>query len=300
VVIADALKLVATSPVQTKAFTYSYDANCAQTEVKDTNPNAPADTFAVTYDGMGRTSKVQELKSGTEQSKTDYSYDLNSNLLSQYAQRVADPTKNLAASQYMAYTWDVRNLVDTVKAGPTPTSTLDTWQYTYDPRAMRATMTKPNGNVTTYKYHEDGLPRTSVERTSANNGSQLVSSHSLKYALDGDRSEDVEKLDQAGSTGFLDQVSAFAYTPSQKLKSVTKTGADKGDIESYVYDAAGNTTKQTIGTTTSDMTYDRTASRRRSRVRRRSTTATTCSAGRPPATSPPRWSSGTGTTVTTG
>jgi YD repeat-containing protein len=38
---------------------------------------------------------------------------------------------------------------------------------------------------------------------------------------------------------------------------VTKTGADKGDNETYVYDAAGNTTSQTIGATTSTMTYDR-------------------------------------------
>jgi hypothetical protein len=59
----------------------------------------------------------------------------------------------------------------------------------------------------------------------------LVSSHALKYNLDGDRSEDVERVDQAGSTGYLDQTSTFAYTPAQKLKSVTKTGADKGDNE---------------------------------------------------------------------
>ena len=122
---------------------------------------------------------------------------------------------------------------------------------------MRSTVTKPNGNVTTAKYHEDGLVRSLVERTSGSSGSQLVSSHALKYNLDGDRSEDVEKLDQAGSTGFLDQTSTYAYTPAQKLKSVTKTGADKGDTESYKYDAAGNITLQTIGATSSTMTYDR-------------------------------------------
>jgi hypothetical protein len=64
--------------------------------------------------------------------------------------------------------------------------TLDSWQYSYGPRAMRATLTKPNGNITTAAYHEDGLVGTLVECTSGGNGSQLVSSHSLKYTLDGD------------------------------------------------------------------------------------------------------------------
>lgn len=79
----------------------------------------------------------------------------------------------------------------------------------------------------------------------------------LKYHPDGDRREDVEKLDEAGTTGTLDQTSTYAYTPSQKLKSVVRAGADKGDSESYVYDAAGNITSQTIGATTTAMTYDR-------------------------------------------
>ena len=108
VVVADAVKLVATGTPPSRSFTYAYDANGAQTEVKDTDPNALTDTFAVTYDGMGRTSKVQELKAGAEKRKTDYTYDLNSNVLSAYAQRPAD-TGNLAASRYTSYTWDVRN-----------------------------------------------------------------------------------------------------------------------------------------------------------------------------------------------
>jgi RHS repeat-associated protein len=252
-VVADALKLVSTNPVESRSFTYSYDANGQQTEVKDNNPNALADTFKVTTDGLARTTQVQELKSGAEKSKTDYAFDLNSNPLSTYAQRVAD-SNNPGVSRYTVYTWDIRNLVDTVKAGATPTSSLDMWQYTYDPRGLRSTVTKPNGNVSAQTYHEDGLPRTLVEKT----GSQkLVSSHSLRYGLDGDRSQDVEKILQPDGTNYLDQASAYANTPAQKLASVTKTGVDKGDNESYGYDAAGNVTSQTIGATTSTMTYDR-------------------------------------------
>jgi RHS repeat-associated protein len=256
VVVADAVKLVSTNPVENRSYTYSYDPNGRQTEVKDNNPTAATDTFKTSYDGLARASQVQELKSGGEKAKTDYGYDLNSNPLSTYAQRVAD-SSNPGVSRYTAYAWDVRNLIDTVRAGSTPTSSLDTWQYTYDPRGLRSTVTKPNGNVTTATYHADGLPRTLVEKTSGVNGGQLVSSHSLWFTADGDREQDVEKIDQAGTTEFLDQTSAYVYTPAQKLKSVTKTGVDKGDNESYVYDAAGNTTSQTIGATTSTMTYDR-------------------------------------------
>ncbi|NIK56120.1 DNRLRE domain-containing protein [Kribbella shirazensis] len=252
VVSADAIKLVSTSPVDSRSFTYSYDANGTQTEVKDNNPNAATDTYKVTTDGLARTTKVEELKGATTKATTDYTYDLDSNVLSTNAQRPAD-ANTVGVTRYTAYTWDVRNLVDTVKAGSTSTST-DTWSYTYDPRGLRSTITKPNGNVATFTYHEDGLQRILTEKTS---GGQLVSSHSLKYNPDGDRSLDVEKVLQANSSLYLDQASAYAYTPARQLAAVTKTGVDKGDNEVYEYDAAGNTTKQTIGATTSTMTYDR-------------------------------------------
>jgi RHS repeat-associated protein len=255
VVSADAIKLVSTNPVDNRSFTYNYDQNGQQTEVKDNNPNAAADTYKVTTDGLGRTAQVQELKTGVSKSMTDYTYDLDSNVLSTNAQRVADPaTSSPAVGRYTGYTWDVRNLVDTVKAGDSPTGSLDTWSYTYDGRGLRSTVTKPNGNRATLTYHEDGLQRILSEKTSAG---KLVSSHSLYYTPDGDRSLDVEKLLKANSSDYLDQASSYTYTPARQLAAVTKSGVDKGDNEAYEYDAAGNTTKQTIGATTSTMTYDR-------------------------------------------
>ncbi|RZT06327.1 YD repeat-containing protein, partial [Kribbella sp. VKM Ac-2569] len=255
VVTADAIKLVSTSPVESRSYTYNYDLNGQQTEVKDNNPNAATDTFKITTDNLGRTTQVQELKGATNKAQTDYTYDLDSNVLSTNAQREADAgIGSPAVGRYTGYTWDVRNLVDTVKAGASPTGTLDTWSYTYDGRGLRSTITKPNGNLATFTYHEDGLPRIQSEKTS---GSKLVSSHSLRYTSDGDRSQDVEKLLKANSSEYLDQASNYSYTPARQLEAVVKTGVEKGDSESYEYDAAGNTTKQTIGATTSTMTYDR-------------------------------------------
>ncbi|MER7243310.1 DNRLRE domain-containing protein [Kribbella sp. NPDC000426] len=252
VVSADAIKLVSTNPVDNRSFTYNYDANGQQTEVKDNNPNAATDTFKVTTDGLARTTKVEELKGATSKATTDYTYDLDSNVLSTNAQRAPDAS-TVGVSRYTGYTWDVRNLVDTVKAGSTSTST-DTWSYTYDGRGLQSTVTKPNGNLATFTYHEDGLPRILSEKTS---GGKLVSSHSLYYNPDGDRSLDVEKVLKANSSEYLDQASTYTYTPARQLAAVDKAGADKGDSESYDYDAAGNTIKQTIGATVSTMTYDR-------------------------------------------
>ncbi|TCC16724.1 DNRLRE domain-containing protein [Kribbella sindirgiensis] len=254
VVSADAIKLVSTSPVESRSFTHNYDLNGQQTEVKDNNPNAASDTFKITTDGLGRTTQVQELKAGATKATTDYTYDLDSNVLSTNAQRPADSGAGTPkVGRYTGYTWDVRNLVDTVKAGDSPTGTLDTWSYTYDGRGLRSTITKPNGNVATFTYHEDGLPRIQTEK----HAQQLISSHALRYTPDGDRSQDVEKLLKANSSDYLDQASNYTYTPARQLEAVTKTGVEKGDNESYEYDAAGNTTKQTIGATTSTMTYDR-------------------------------------------
>ncbi|NIK62307.1 polymorphic toxin-type HINT domain-containing protein [Kribbella shirazensis] len=255
VVSADAIKLVSTNPVESRSFTYTYDLNGQQTEVKDNNPNAASDTFKITTDGLGRTTKVQELKTGVEKAATDYTYDLDSNVLSTNAQRKPDAgTGSPAVGRYTGYTWDVRNLVATVKAGASPTGTLDTWSYTYDGRGLRSTITKPNGNLATFTYHEDGLARVQTEKT---DGGKLVSSHSLKYHADGDRSQDVAKVLKGNSSEYLDQASGYSYTPARQLAAVTKTGVEKGDNEAYEYDAAGNVVKQTIGATTSTMTYDR-------------------------------------------
>jgi RHS repeat-associated protein len=49
----------------------------------------------------------------------------------------------------------------------------------------------------------------------------------------------------------------YTYTPARQLEAVGKTGVEKGDNESYEYDAAGDTTKKTIGATTSTMACDR-------------------------------------------
>jgi RHS repeat-associated protein len=105
---------------------------------------------------------------------------------------------------------------------------------------------KANGNQVTNSFFEDGLVKSSTERTSTSKGAQLVALHKLDYTADGDRSVDVSRIDVAGAEGYLDQTAKYGYTPTGSLAAVTKTGADAGDSESYVYDAAGNVTEQSM------------------------------------------------------
>jgi hypothetical protein len=81
------------------------------------------------------------------------------------------------------------------------TGKLDTWSYSYDGRGLQSTLTKPNGNLASYTYHEDSLPRVTTEKTS---GGKLVSSPSLRYNPDGDRSQDLEKVLKVNSSEYLD------------------------------------------------------------------------------------------------
>lgn len=260
VVIADDIQLVPTAPAPTKDYTYAYDRNGLTTRVEDRTPAAKTDAYETSYDGLGRAAVSRELIGATERRSTTYTYDLNSNITSTHAQRPADTnqtTGNLDASRYTAYTYDVRDMVATVRTGTSPTTADSTYTYEYDSRGLITSLTKPNGNRVGYSFYEDRLLRSTDERRNADGGKQLVAAHTLDYDADGQKTYDLAKLDQPGSTGTLDQRSTFGYTPTGQVASVTKTGADNGENETYKYDAAGNVIEQTIGTTNTTVTYDR-------------------------------------------
>jgi RHS repeat-associated protein len=256
VVSADAIKVVPKDSLQGHAFQHAYDLNGEETEVRDTGLNPKTDRFTTQYDGLGRPQLRQELLGATVQRQTQYSYDLNSNPLTTYAQQFAVGGLT-AASRYTEYAFDLRNMVKSVKAGATPASTLDQWSFQYDPRGMRSKLFKPNSNVQASTYYEDGRLKTLTERVADSPTASVVADHKLTYSVDGELIRDDAKVDQPGSTNTIDQVSTYAYSPNQQLISATKAGAstERGDNESYVYDAAGNITQQTIGSSTSCMTY---------------------------------------------
>ncbi|MBA3780533.1 MAG: DNRLRE domain-containing protein [Nocardioides sp.] len=258
VAVADAIKLRKTdSSAQHRVFSYTYDTNGQAATVTDGAKN-----FTTSYDGLGRALKATETGGSTGTRTTTWTYDLASNLLSSYAFRGAgdgSENGNNESSRYTRYTWDIRDMVATVAAGTSPDASLKTTAFTYDERGMRRTMTRPNSNLTTYAYYSDGLPRSTTERDS---GGKLVASHDLDFTPDGDRRQDISKVENPDTDGYLNQVAAFIYTPSRQLASVTKTvpdvaGGAPGKNESYCYDAAGNITEQKVGRDLTRMTYDR-------------------------------------------
>jgi RHS repeat-associated protein len=193
---------------------------------------------------------VQELKSGSARSTTTYGYDANSNLTSWFADDQVAPQTD----QYSAYSYDARDLLESVKTGTSPAdSALKTTTYTYTARGERADITKPNGNKTTYRWIEDGLMRSLDEKQ----GNTLISSHSLAYDLDGHRTSDVSKVKSADSAAYLDQTAQLVYETDGRLQSTTKTGTNPGPRERYWYDAAGNVTQQAQGSKTTYYSFDR-------------------------------------------
>jgi RHS repeat-associated protein len=125
--------------------------------------------------------------------------------------------------------------------------------YTYDARGQRATVTKGNGNVVTRTYFESGQ----TKKTEEMDGARLVARHELTYNLEGDRKTDTSRVSHGEGGADLEQVATYTYTPARQLESVTKSGASAGKNEAYQYDAAGNTTCQTIGSSVTQLKYTR-------------------------------------------
>jgi RHS repeat-associated protein len=256
-VVADAIKMVraGSSSGVVKDFTYSYDVNGQLTAIGDNTAGALTDTYEIRYDGLQRVDRVRELAAGVARSTTTYGYDPNSNLASWFLDDHVAPQTD----QYAGYTYDVRDLLETVKTGSSPSDpALKTTSYTYTSRGQRATETKPNGNKVSYRYIEDGSLRSQIENRYVGDAATLVSSHSLAYNLDGHRSSDVSKVASADTAGsYLSQTASFAYTPDNRLRTVTKTGANPGSNEAYAYDAAGSVTAQTIAGVSTKYRFDR-------------------------------------------
>lgn len=268
-VVADAVRLVKVD--NERSFTYQYDADGRQkTVINETAGANDVDTYTTTYDAVGQTEQVQELAGAQTRRTTTYAYDINGNITSVLANRGQAPgvgdAGNLEASRYTAYTWDERDLVATVTAGRTAADpNKRTWAYSYDPRGMKATWTKPagdgtaTGNVTTYAYHETGLLRSMVERR-PDVGHTLVASHQLWFNPDGDRTRDISRVDNADTGAAkpnLEQTADYTYTPDRRLAKVEKTGTNKSKNETYFYDAAGNVEEQTVDGKATTFTYDR-------------------------------------------
>ncbi|NNJ07593.1 DNRLRE domain-containing protein [Streptomyces sp. PKU-MA01144] len=247
-VVADGVKLVRDNSGDTDAekhtFDYAYDVNGNLTSIDDTSSGATVDAYAVTYTGLNQVRKVTESAGGQEQKATSYAYDAN-----------GQPETVTHPDQFSEYTYDLRELVQTVSVGKTPTdASPKVTSYTYTDRGQRLKETKANGNTVDFTYFLDGSVKTQKERKA--NGT-LVSEHTLTYDANGNKAQDVgRKMNADATSTYVDVTAAYTYDPASRISRVTKTGTVSA-TETYVHDDNANVISQTVKGVSSTFAYDR-------------------------------------------
>ncbi|MQY15178.1 hypothetical protein SRB5_53560 [Streptomyces sp. RB5] len=247
IVVADAVKLVRT-PTETdnehKDAAYTYDLNGNLTQLTDTSSTAKIDTYRMSYTGLNQLNKLEELLAGTVKKTTEFGYDANG-----LPETVSHP------QQYSEYTYDLRDLVKTVKVGESAADDdPETTSYTYTDRGQRLHEIKANDNTVDYTYYLNGALKTQKEEKP---GGVLVSSHTYAYDANGNKAQDVaSKMNADIHTEYLTSTTNYTYDPADRLKQAVKTGNGAG-TETYIHDNNANVTTQTIKNVTTTFTYDR-------------------------------------------
>ena len=246
-VVADAVKLVRTpgeTDSEKRDNTYAYDANGNLTELTDASSGAEIDTYRMGYTGLNQLKKLDEVATGVVKKTTTFTYDANN-----LPETVTHP------EQYSAYTYDLRDLVKTVKVGKSPSDTSPkTTAYTYTDRGQKFTETKANNNTVDHTYHLNGALKTQTEKKP--NGT-LISSHTYAYDANGNKAQDVaKKMNADNHAAYLSSTTDYTYDPADRLKQAVKTGNGAG-TETYVHDDNANVISQTVKDITTTFTYDR-------------------------------------------
>ncbi|MFC8421082.1 DNRLRE domain-containing protein [Streptomyces sp. NPDC057236] len=248
-VVADAVKLVRDNSADTddekKTFTYAYDVNGNLTSIDDTSSGARIDAYTVAYTGLNQVQKVTESLSGAEKKATSYTYDAN-----------GQPETVTHPSQYSKYTYDLRELVNTVSVGKTATDTdPKVTSYTYTDRGQKLRETKANDNTVDHTYYLDGALKSTTERKA--DGTTLVASHTYAYDPNGNKAQDVaKKMNADNHAAYLDSTTDYSYDPANRLTKSVKTGNGAG-TETYVHDDNANVVSQTVEGTSTTYHYDR-------------------------------------------
>ncbi|SIS00485.1 RHS repeat-associated core domain-containing protein [Micromonospora avicenniae] len=247
-VVADAVKLVRNNAGDADnekiVYSYQYDPNGNLKTITDSSPGTRIDTYEITYTGLNQVEKVTENNAGTVKNTTTFTYNENS-----------APKTTTHDKQYASYTYDPRDLVETVTNGKSAADTdKKTTTFAYTDRGEKLKETKGNGNIVDYSYYLDGLLNTQVEKKP--NGT-LVSEHTYTYDLNGNRKQDIaKKMNADNHSAYLSTTSTYTYDPRDRVATVNKTG-DGAGIETYIHDANNNVISQTAKGATTTFNYDR-------------------------------------------
>ncbi|MEU5216492.1 DNRLRE domain-containing protein [Streptomyces sp. NPDC020807] len=248
VVIADGVKLVRDTTAETdsekRSFAYAYDVNGNLTSIDDTSSGSKIDAYTISYTGLNQAAKITEALAGQEKKATSYTYDANGQILA-----VSHP------DQYSAYTYDPRELVETVSVGDSASdANPKVSSYTYTDLGQKLKETKANKNTVEYAYYLSGAMRSTAEKKP--NGT-LVSSHTFAYDANGNRTQDVSrKMNADDHAAYLDSTTTYTYDPVDRLAGSVKTG-NGASSDTYVHDDNSNVISQTVKNKFTTFTYDR-------------------------------------------
>jgi RHS repeat-associated protein len=193
----------------------------------------------------------------TVRNRTRFTYDPNGAPLTRNHTTRRGGTE--VEDEHAVYRYDVRDLVDEARIGeseadPDPKIT----RFAYTPRAQVERETKANGNTCVYTYFLDGLPKTKLERKA--DQTTLVASHTLAYDPNGNRTQDIAKVQNADNhAAFLDHTYTYTFDPRDRIRQVTKSATGGGvlETETYTHDANGNVVSQTVDNVPTTFAYDR-------------------------------------------
>ncbi|MFT3727124.1 MAG: LysM peptidoglycan-binding domain-containing protein [Terricaulis sp.] len=256
--------------VTTAALTTTYQYDAMGNVVKTTDANG-AITWAYFDKAGNKTTQIDALNY-----RTDWSYDTNSNVLTEtrYANAgttpsgvtspPALPTLDNANDRITIFTYDKmgRRLTETRgdsvnnrglvainnSASPgTTTNVAATITYTYNALGEVATKTEATGETTAYTYDSMGR-MTGEAHASFTDVNGNVATPTLNYSYDGlgnvVRTVDIGK---AGAIAAADRVTVSTYDKAGRL--ATNTDAS-GALHTYVYDAAGRRVRDEYWRTT--------------------------------------------------
>ncbi|MFB4278558.1 DNRLRE domain-containing protein [Nonomuraea sp. MTCD27] len=227
---------------QTVSFDYLYDPNGNLKKVTDSSPNATIDQWDLEYDDLNQVQKITESLDGALKNTTSYGYnEIGSLIRRAHDKTIAD------------YTYDARDLLDTMRnAGSATDPSPRLTRYTYTPRGERATETKSNGNVATYEYFLDGLPRHSVEKKP---DGAVQAEHTLTYQADLRVAKDHTKVRCVEFRCLYPDVEKdYTYDPRNRVTKVEYLSQARS--EEYQYDANSNVVIQNVAGTSTNFQYD--------------------------------------------
>ncbi|MEV6868092.1 DNRLRE domain-containing protein [Streptosporangium subroseum] len=248
---ADAVKLVRDNTGEAddekKDFAYSYDPNGNLTQITDNSSGRRIDTYDLTWTQLGQIEKVMESKSGEVKNTTSFTYN-----------KIGNPTQRRHDGLVTDFTYDVRDMIDTVtnRRAVTDTDTTTT-TFAYTPRGELLKQVAGNGNTVDLDYFLDGLARTKTEKKA---DGTLVASHTVGYQSNGHRASDQTKVQNADNPGaYLENQISYTYDPRDRISKVTKqvTSGDALKDETYLHDANDNVIEQTVEGVSTKFDYDR-------------------------------------------